>query len=239
MGLFLGALGIASLGCAGGDAQSGANDEGIVTPSPYPRPAYIRLSETGLFSSAPDELERNVVRFAPSYELWSDGAEKRRWVALPNNTLIDTTDMNHWVLPIGTRLWKEFSLDGVRLETRLIERYGEGPDDYFFGSFVWSADQSDAVSHNPAGYCNYPGMELRLKIDETVPELTALWQTVVGRPAMFPESATERVAPGAQGESAIIERMSARGGIGMPFLATELVDHAGVATVSAWISALP
>jgi hypothetical protein len=33
----------------------------------------------------------------------------------------------------------------VRLETRLIERYGPEPDDYWMGAFVWSADQSDAV----------------------------------------------------------------------------------------------
>jgi hypothetical protein len=333
MGSFLGALGAASLGCAGGDSVSRVSDEGIVSPSPYPLPAYKRLSETGLYSSAPSgEIARDVEPFGPSYELWADGAEKRRWVALPKNTLIDTTDMDHWVLPIGTRLWKEFSLDGVRLETRLIERHGEGPGDYFFGSFVWSADQSDAVltegglsdmagtthdvpatsechvchdgeagralgfsalqlagdsptkpglrladlvadgrlsepppprahyappgdpttqaafgylhancghCHNPVGYCNYPGMELRLNVDETVLEATALWQTVVGRPAMFPESATERVAPGAPDKSAIVERMNVRGGFGMPILATELVDHAGVATVSAWISALP
>jgi cytochrome c553 len=327
------ALAATSIGCAGGDTAPAAYDEAVPPPGPYARPAYTRLSETGLYASTSlDELGRGVVPFAPSYPLWSDGAEKRRWVALPENARIDTTDMDHWVLPVGTRLWKEFSLGGVRLETRLIERHGEGPDDYFFGSFVWSADQSDAVltegglsdvagtahdvpaigechachdgeagrvlgfsalqlasdsndelgtrlaelvasdrlseppkakahyvppgdpttraafgylhancghCHNPAGYCNYPGMELRLKVGETVPELTELWRTVVGRDAMFRETAAKRVAPGAPSESAIIERMSTRGGKGMPILGTELVDQAGIAAVSAWISALP
>ena len=35
--------------------------------------------------------------------------------------------MDHWQFPVGTKVWKEFSRDGVLLETRLIERYGTGP----------------------------------------------------------------------------------------------------------------
>jgi hypothetical protein len=64
---------------------------------------------------------------------------------LPPGTQIDASDIDHWVFPIGTKFWKEFSQDGVLLETRLIERYGEGPDDYWMGSFAWMPDQSDAT----------------------------------------------------------------------------------------------
>jgi hypothetical protein len=53
--------------------------------------------------------------------------------------------MDRWMLPVGTRFWKEFSIGGVLLETRLVERYGTGPQDYWMGAFVWKADQSDAV----------------------------------------------------------------------------------------------
>ncbi|MEO8215297.1 MAG: hypothetical protein ABI560_19005, partial [Myxococcales bacterium] len=63
---------------------------------------------------------------------------------MPAGTQIDSSDMDHWVFPIGTKFWKEFSQDGALLETRLIERYGEGPDDYWMGSFVWTAEQTDA-----------------------------------------------------------------------------------------------
>jgi len=83
--------------------------------------------------------------FAPSFVLWSDGAEKQRWIELPAGAQIDTSDMNRWSFPIGTRVWKQFSLDGTALETRLIERYGSEPDDYWMGSFVWNEDQSDAL----------------------------------------------------------------------------------------------
>jgi hypothetical protein len=40
--------------------------------------------------------------------------------------------------------FKEFSLHGKRVETRLIMRTGEGPDDYWMGAFVWDDDDSDA-----------------------------------------------------------------------------------------------
>ncbi len=115
-------------------------------PGPYPRPTYTRLAETGLLADAePRRISADALPFEPTYWLWSDGADKRRWLRLPPGTQIDTTVMDHWVFPIGTKLWKEFSLGGVLLETRLIERYGDGPEDYWMGAFVWNAEQTDAV----------------------------------------------------------------------------------------------
>jgi len=115
-------------------------------PLPYARPAYVHLAETGLYSDpASRALAANLLPFSPNHVLWSDGAEKRRWIALPKDTQIDSQDLDHWVFPIGTRLWKEFSRGGVRLETRLIERYGSGREDFWMGTFVWNAEQTDAV----------------------------------------------------------------------------------------------
>jgi len=117
----------------------------VLPPAPYPRPAYQHLSETGLYTDITSKaVSPAAVLFEPGYKLWSDGATKRRWIRLPPGTKIDTSDMDHWVFPIGTQLWKEFSLNGVLLETRLVERYGTGPDDYWLGAFVWNADQSEA-----------------------------------------------------------------------------------------------
>jgi mono/diheme cytochrome c family protein len=125
----------AGLGCGSEDASTEPGE-----------PRYARLSETGLYADfAARALAPGVRGFAPTFELWSDGADKSRWIALPEGTQLDTSDMNHWSFPVGTRLWKEFALGGVQLETRLIERYGTGPDDYWMGSFVWQADGSDAV----------------------------------------------------------------------------------------------
>jgi hypothetical protein len=115
-------------------------------PSPYPRPTYQHLSETGFFGDfAAGTISPDVVAFEPAYPLWSDGAEKRRWMRLPPGTQIDATDMDHWIFPVGTKFWKEFSHDGIRLETRLVERYGEGPEDYWMGAFVWNLDQNQAT----------------------------------------------------------------------------------------------
>jgi hypothetical protein len=108
--------------------------------------SYRRLSETGLYADiAGKVLSADVIAFAPTYELWSDGARKSRWIALPPGGVIDARDVDHFRFPVGTRVWKEFERDGQRLETRLIERTGPGPNDYWMGAFVWSADGTDAT----------------------------------------------------------------------------------------------
>jgi hypothetical protein len=104
------------------------------------------LSDTGLYADHTTRtLAPGVLAFTPSYELWSDGAEKQRWIWLPPGATIDTRRLDHWVFPVGTRVWKEFRRAGRRLETRLIERTGAGPNDYWMGAFVWDAAGRDAV----------------------------------------------------------------------------------------------
>ena len=49
------------------------------------------------------------------------------------------------MFPVGTRLWKEFSL-GRRLETRMLERTREG---WRFATYVWTEDGTDAVLAPP------------------------------------------------------------------------------------------
>jgi hypothetical protein len=117
-----------------------------VEPLPYPRPTYAMLSETGFFADPATRTPKpDLLAFTPNHVLWSDGAAKRRWIQLPPGTQIDTSDMDHWVFPIGTRFWKEFSLGGVKLETRLIERYGPGREDFWMGAFAWNAEQTEAT----------------------------------------------------------------------------------------------
>lgn len=104
------------------------------------------LSQTGLYADfARRIVAPGLVPFEPTHELWSDGARKRRWIELPAGATIDTSDMDHWSFPVGTRAFKEFSRNGVPLETRLIERTGPGPDDYWMGAFIWRSDGTDAV----------------------------------------------------------------------------------------------
>jgi hypothetical protein len=103
-----------------------------------------RLSATGLYAGQEGEsLAPDVRSFRPRFELWSDGATKRRWIWLPPGTPIDTSDMDAWQFPVGTKLWKEFTRDGVRVETRLLERLPRG---WIGLAYLWQKDGSDAIA---------------------------------------------------------------------------------------------
>jgi len=106
-----------------------------------------RLSETGLYADiATGELAGGVVAYTPRFELWSDGADKRRWILLPEGARIDSTDMDEWIFPDGTKIWKQFSVEAERVETRLLEKRGTGGDDWVAVSYVWAPDERDAVA---------------------------------------------------------------------------------------------
>lgn len=111
------------------------------------------LSKTCLY----EDLESKILRpelqpFAPQFPLWTDGAEKHRWVYLPPGSRIDTSQRDHWNFPVGTIFWKEFSLDGKRLETRVIKKikdtrepHGEqAPINWIFGAYVWNETETEA-----------------------------------------------------------------------------------------------
>jgi hypothetical protein len=137
------------------------------------------LSATGLYSDfAAKTVNPRLVEFAPNNVLWSDGAQKLRWYQLPTGGVIDSSDMNHWLLPVGTKLFKEFSLDGKRLETRLIWRVGDTGNrerDTLLASYVWLDDESDAVLAL-AGAQNVRGTE------HDVPDADTCWKCHVSEP---------------------------------------------------------
>jgi hypothetical protein len=106
-----------------------------------------RLSATGLYNDAAGhQLAADVAAYTPQFPLWSDGADKQRWIRLPPGRQIDTSDMDEWVFPEGTRIWKQFSVSGVRIETRLVEKRGPTDDDWVPQSYVWDAEEADAVA---------------------------------------------------------------------------------------------
>jgi hypothetical protein len=112
----------------------------------YFGPAETRLSRTGLYSDIERrELATGVAEFEPRYPLWSDGAEKRRFIYLPPNAKIDTANPDRWNFPKGTRLWKEFVRDGMLVETRMLLKTGPDAADWDMAVYLWRADLSDAV----------------------------------------------------------------------------------------------
>jgi hypothetical protein len=130
------------------DASDGTSPGGVADAAPIADSAPagpdasldpMSLAETGLYSDlASETLAPGVIQYEVNYELWADGAAKRRFVFLPPGATIDTTDMNFWRLPQGTKLWKEFTRDGVRVETRLIWKQGPTDEDWFVMSYAWN-----------------------------------------------------------------------------------------------------
>lgn len=101
------------------------------------------LHATGLYAdSATLTVDPRHLPFAPQYPLWTDGAAKRRWISLPPGTAIDAADADAWVFPVGTRVWKEFSFAGVRVETRFIERRPDGQ--WRYAAYAWRSDGTTA-----------------------------------------------------------------------------------------------
>ena len=111
------------------------------TQRALPEPGLVHaphtLRETGLYAG--DAIDARIQPFAPQYPLWTDGAAKRRWIYLPPGTHIDATEPDAWKFPVGTKLWKEFSFDGVRVETRFMLRTASG---WEFASYVWNGDEA-------------------------------------------------------------------------------------------------
>lgn len=130
------------------DAPNADSADGDVEPtfdctqeSAVELPEHLRCS--GLYDGwTKKTLAAGVKEFAPAYTFWSDGSTKKRWIYLPPGQKIDTTDMDAWVFPVGTKLWKEFVLDGKRVETRLFWKIATGT--WARTTYQWSADESEA-----------------------------------------------------------------------------------------------
>jgi uncharacterized repeat protein (TIGR03806 family) len=119
------------------------------------------LSEMVAFTSGggvdEETLAEALRREAPSllpYDvqtpLWSDGAHKRRWLALPENEPIGFAPNGPWAFPEGTVFVKHFelALDERRpeqqrlLETRFLVAASNGA--YYGVSYKWNAAGTDA-----------------------------------------------------------------------------------------------
>jgi hypothetical protein len=215
---FLSFAGVAAVGsaavvlgaCGGGGNDSPRPDAQVdgppvdAGPMPDADPARpMRLLDTGLcVDAACNQIAAGVRLYAPRWQLWTDGAAKRRWISLPPNAKIDNSDPDHWEFPVGTKLWKEFSLGGVRVETRYIVRLDDALphyDDWFMVSYVWNSAQTDAViaprgmenangtthdvpSANDCGTCHSRVMNSDLGINSLVLGFSALALDFPGAP---------------------------------------------------------
>jgi hypothetical protein len=91
----------------------------------------------------PKRHAKSAQPYAPGVVLWSDGAEKQRYLYLPPSTTIDSSDMDVWKFPVGTKAFKEFSVDGALVETRMFWKRAE--KDWVAVTYVWSEDGKSAT----------------------------------------------------------------------------------------------
>ena len=120
-------------------------------PPPPTKSMPKLLSQTGVFTDLANLTPADfLIPYTVNSPLWSDGAVKTRWFALPANTVIGFSANGEWTFPAGTVFVKNFALpvDDTnpqilrRLETRLLVRDTNG---YVYGaSYKWRADNSDA-----------------------------------------------------------------------------------------------
>ncbi len=120
-------------------------------PPPPARAMPKLLSQTGVFADL-EKLQPAdfLVPYTVNSPLWSDGASKLRWMALPAGSRIHFSADGEWTFPAGTVFVKNFSLpvDDTkpnilrRLETRLLVRDASGS--VYGASYRWRPDNSEA-----------------------------------------------------------------------------------------------
>jgi hypothetical protein len=127
--------------------QPGAVDAGYDAGTPCVEPAAGALPDDvfciGLYRDHdPTKYMPSALPYTPGVTLWSDGAEKQRYFALPPSTQIDTSNMDAWKFPAGTTAFKEFRFDGKLVETRFFWKQADGT--WLSGTYIWDAAQSSA-----------------------------------------------------------------------------------------------
>lgn len=116
------------------------------------------LSQTGLYSDiVSHEIHEAMLHYTPQYQLWSDGEDKDRWIYIPECELIDSSDPDDWIFPVGTRFFKEFRRDGKKIETRIITRFGPFKRDFAYASYIWNHEETEAIRIGETGQMNALG----------------------------------------------------------------------------------
>lgn len=113
------------------------------TNTPERPPFPSRLSETDCFTGTdPARPSPRLVPYDVNVELWSDGAAKTRFLALPPGATLEAMPDGRIALPPGGLTIKTFFEDGRPIETRFLGRQGNG--EWVAASYEWNAEGTDA-----------------------------------------------------------------------------------------------
>ncbi len=139
-------------GGRGGKIYRLAREMGAIPDPP------LWLSQTGAFKNTENLVPSDfLIPYEPRHSFWSDGAIKKRWMAIPNNGTYDSAEekidnrlKDEWNFPKGSVFIKHFEMPlhenssqiTRRLETRFLVH---GEDDHYYGfTYKWEPDGKDA-----------------------------------------------------------------------------------------------
>lgn len=133
-----------------------------------------KLSESGLFADvARHQMQPGVIPYSVNSPLWSDGAHKTRFFAVPHEAdKVDATPKisaggsRGWAFPEQTVLIKSFAVDMIEgdatsrrwIETRFLHRENKEWVGY---SYRWNNGQTDATLVDKAG------LDINFKVQST------------------------------------------------------------------------
>ena len=116
------------------------------------------LTATGAFTDVPNlEVSEGFLPYELIDPFWSDGADKKRWMAIPNNGSHNTpqeqivfSENGAWEFPVGTVLIKHFDypIDDAnpnitrKVETRFSIKANDGT--FYFLTYNWNDQQTEA-----------------------------------------------------------------------------------------------
>src|SRR5262249_19794562 len=101
------------------------------------------LSTTGCLDPRAAGAPNGAIAYDVNSPLWSDGADKARWVFVPEGAKVNVAPDGDFDLPPASVAVKTFTVGGKKVETRLFVRYDDGG--WAGYSYEWNDDQSDAV----------------------------------------------------------------------------------------------
>lgn len=139
MRIILAALLLAGSAIAAAPPPPASVSDAAITGAGFP----ARLSDYGFFADpAAQRPALGVTPYRLNTPLWTDGADKQRFVYLPSGTQARAQGDGLLDLPVGSALIKTFSFGGKHIETRVLLHRADG---WLALPYRWNEDQSDAV----------------------------------------------------------------------------------------------
>lgn len=126
-----------------GLAERPSNAACVAPATPEQADMLTKLSDTGCFDDEGKPVDA-LIPYTLRAPLWSDAAEKHRYLALPDGTAATMDDAGDFIFPVGTVLVKEFTLADVRVETRLFVLHEGG--EWGGYSYTWIDEDGELLA---------------------------------------------------------------------------------------------